>query len=494
MNPDSGTKSLTGSAIQGLVWGIGGKAGLILSNLLVLMVLSRLLTPAEFGLYAIAYLFIDFSFAIAHSGFGIAMVQQKDLKSSELDACFTAFVLVGLAFSAILMALSGPLETSLDMPGLGRVLIAVAIAIPAKLAAGFYGLCLQREVKLKAYQNVQTLPTIFAGLAVTIPTALLGWGVWSLIIGYAVAVLIEYVMAYWASGARPQPTRALGQLRHMMRTGSATLTNRLIVFAGENFDKMAIASLIGGASLGLYNRATSLVFLPTKLLGLPIESVFLSMFAKLQNEKHRIARLLERTIEFQTVLLIPAGIGLALASPLLIRVVLGGQWLEAIPVAQVLFLVTFARLGYIPSEMAAISIGKAWGATGRQFAFTFAMFVGATVASRGGLVWIAAGVAGARLLFYALSLRFVTREFGLSRSAILVSHGQGLLVASIAAIPAVGVATYLPSTNLIAAQFTSLAVFGSVLLLTLLLGPSWLVSPAIVEVRDRLTNRRLLAN
>ena len=66
MSEEHGTKSLTGSAIQGLIWGVGGKAGLILSNLLVLMVLSRLLTPAEFGIYAIAYLFIDFSFAIAN--------------------------------------------------------------------------------------------------------------------------------------------------------------------------------------------------------------------------------------------------------------------------------------------------------------------------------------------------------------------------------------------------------------------------------------------
>ena len=156
MSEEHGTKSLTGSAIQGLIWGVGGKAGLIPSNLLVLMVLSRLLTPAEFGLYAIAYLFIDFSFAIAHSGFGIALVQQQELRKSEVDACFTAFLLTGLAFAALLIATSGLLESTLEMPGLRLVLIAVAIAIPAKLAAGFYGFWLQREVKLKAYQNVQT--------------------------------------------------------------------------------------------------------------------------------------------------------------------------------------------------------------------------------------------------------------------------------------------------------------------------------------------------
>lgn len=487
------SRDLTGSAIQGLIWGVGGKAGLILSNLLVLMVLSRLLSPAEFGLYAIAYLFIDFSFAIAHSGFGIAMVQQQDLRKSEVDACFTAFLLSGLAFSVLLIAAAGPLETALEMHGLQRVLVAVAIAIPAKLAAGFYGLWLQREVKLKAYQNVQTLPTIVAGLAVTIPTALLGWGVWSLIIGYAVSVLIEYGLAYRLAGVRPEMTRALGQLRHMIHTGSATLTNRLIVFAGENFDKVAIASLIGGASLGIYNRATSLVFLPTKLLGLPIESVFLSMFSRLQDEKHRIARLLEQTIAFQAVLLIPAGIGLALASPLLIRIILGGQWLEAIPVAQILFLVTFARLGYIPSEMAAISVGKAWGATGRQLAFTFAMLLGATIASRGGIVWIAGGVAVARLLFYGLSLRFVTREFGMRIGAIMTSHGQGLLVSVMAAIPAITVAACLPSDQILT-QFASLTAYGSTLLLILLLGPSWLVSSAIAEVRTRLFARRLLAS
>ena len=217
------------------------------------------------------------------------------------------------------------------------------------------------------------------------------------------------------------------------------------------------------------------------------------MFSRLQDEKQRIAFFLERTIAFQAVLLIPAGIGLTSASPLLIRIILGGQWLEAIPVAQILFLVTFARLGYIPSEMAAISVGKAWGATGRQLAFTLAMLIGATVASPGGIVWIAGGVAVARLLFYSLSLRFVIREFGLSLRAIMAGHVQGSVVAIIAAIPAMAVASYSPSGAMVT-QFASLAAYGSVLMLVLLFGPAWLVSPSVAEARTRLIKRRVLAS
>jgi PST family polysaccharide transporter len=480
------SKDLGGTAIQGLLWGIGGKGGIILSNLVVLVILSRLLGPVQFGIYATAYIFLDLSFALASSGIGIALVQRKDLSEAELNACFTGYLLVGLCLAILLLLLSGMLESALDMPGLKWVLMAVAVIIPGKLLAGFYGACLQREMKLRAYQNVQSFPQILCGLGITVPAALYGLGVWSLVIGMFASTLIECLVSGLCTSTRPRLTLSLAPLRPLLSVSAATLSNRMIVFLGENVDKMAIASLLGGASLGLYNRATSLVFLPTKLLGLPIENVLLSTFSKLQDRKAEIARVLERIVQMQSVLLIPIGIGLSLGSPLLIRVILGAQWESATAVAQILFAVTFARLGYIPSETAAIAIGKAWGATVRQLLFATTMIVTAVIGASFALIWVAVGVAVARLFFYLLSLRFVAREFGMRGSAMLIGHAQGFALAALSAIPAMGIAHFAVIDSALIRQMIMPGTYGSILLLLLLIGPERLIGAPLAQARTRL--------
>ena len=479
-------KDLGGTAIQGLLWGIGGKGGIILSNLVVLVILSRLLGPVQFGIYATAYIFLDLSFALASSGIGIALVQRKDLSEAERNACFTGYLLVGLILAALLLLLSGVIESALDMPGLKWVLMAVAVIIPGKLMAGFYGACLQREMKLRAYQNVQSFPQILCGLGITVPAAFYGLGVWSLVIGMFASTLIECLVAGLCVSARPRLTLSLAPLRPLLSVSAATLSNRMIVFLGENVDKMAIASLLGPASLGLYNRATSLVFLPTKLLGLPIENVLLSTFSKLQDRKAEIARVLERIVQMQAVLLIPIGIGLSLGSPLLIRVILGAQWESATAVAQILFAVTFARLGYIPSETAAIAIGKAWGATVRQLLFAAAMIVTAIMGASVALIWVAVGVAGARILFYLLSLRFVAREFGVKGQTMLTSHVQGFALAALCTLPALGIDHFSGVESSLIRQIIVPGVYGTVFLLLLLTGPERLIGAAIAQARARL--------
>jgi accessory gene regulator protein AgrB len=75
----------------------------------------------------------------------------------------------------------------------------------------------------------------------------------------------------------------------------------------------------------------------------------------------------------------------------------------------------------------------------------------------------------------------------------MAGHVQGSVVTAIATIPAIAVASYSPSALMIT-QFASLAAYGSVLMLVLLFGPSWLVSASVAEARMRLINRRVLAS
>jgi len=145
------------AAFDGMIWGVGGKVLLVAANFAVLMVTSRVLSPAEFGVFAAATIFTDFSWALATSTLGVAMIQKKELTQDNYDAGFFGFLALGLGLTVVMTVGSWPAERILKAPGLTPVLCTLGFFVPFKLLSGFYGAVLQRRLDMRFYQ--MTSPT-----------------------------------------------------------------------------------------------------------------------------------------------------------------------------------------------------------------------------------------------------------------------------------------------------------------------------------------------
>jgi O-antigen/teichoic acid export membrane protein len=257
-------------------------------------------------------------------------------------------------------------------------------------------------------------------------------GVWALVLGFAAATIIELVIVIGASKTGRFPRLSLAHMRGVLDVGAATAVNRLINFAGSSADRFFAAPLLGAAALGLYTRAGSLFLLPVKLVGLPMEKVLLATFSRTQKDLERMRRGLEQIFEVQTIIYLPIGVGLAVTAPLLVEVVLGAKWQAATPIAQVLFVTVFARLGYIASEAAAVAIGGAWGAARRQAIFAVIFVICSAVGASRSLLALAVGVSVARFVLYLMSLNYIVGAFGCSWRSFAIAHVRACVLCSAA--------------------------------------------------------------
>lgn len=472
------------AVLDGLVWGVGGKAAVILGSFLVLAVTSRTLSAVEFGVFAAATVFADLSWALATSAFGIALVQKKTLSEDEAAAGLAAFAGVAVALGLVMAIGAGAFEALFRAPGLKPVLWAMAWAAAVKVMSGYYGALLQRRLDLRYYQMTQNLPQLLGGCGLTVIGALLGWGVWALVAGYALTAGLELLLSAARARTAHRLPSSLLAFDGLLHVGGATLLNRMGNFFATNIDRVIIGATLGPAALGLYTRAYSLMMVPVKLLGLAIQRTFLPVFSRLQDDEGRLGSALERVLAAQPVIFIPAGVGLILGAPVLMPLVLGPGWSQAILPAQILMGAVGARLGYVAPEMAAIAIGEARGAALRQLVYGLLVVGGALAGLPLGLPGVAAGVTLALTGFYLLSMWRAVRRLNCSAAAIVGGHLRGAAFAGVAlataALVVAGAQGWVSSTI---AGWVGLSVYAVAVALLLVLAPSRLLGPLLDELR-----------
>ena len=185
----AGHVGLTRRTLGGLVWMGSGKAAFTLLQLLVLSVLGRLLTPADFGVVSAAVVVIGLSTIVSNLGLGPAIVQRPELEQRHLDTAFTASLGLGIGLGAIVW-LAAPLAAEfMRMPGMTPVLRALAWVVPINGLGTVAGSLLARDLEF-SWLAIRDVITYALGYGlVGIGTALLGWGVWALV-GVSLAQLV----------------------------------------------------------------------------------------------------------------------------------------------------------------------------------------------------------------------------------------------------------------------------------------------------------------
>jgi O-antigen/teichoic acid export membrane protein len=247
-----------GSSIAGLaVWDFGGRLASFCVLFVVSVLLTRLLTPAEFGVFAVVLAIIAFSSIFIDLGFRSAIVQRQDTSQEQLSTVFFLNVLIGLLLFCGLYFVAGRIEQFYGITGLADyVQVASVIFFVNSLSLVPSGL-LQKELRLKALSVITSVAAAISG-AVAITLALYGHGVWALVAQQLILAAATSTGVFIASGWRPSfqfsPRSIVPLWNYGIRLFLAGLSD--IIFS--RLDVFIIGKLFPIQTLGFYNRAQSL--------------------------------------------------------------------------------------------------------------------------------------------------------------------------------------------------------------------------------------------
>lgn len=394
-------KNLTKRSLSSLYWILSGTGIKILLQIVQTIILSRLLSPADFGLIATAFIVVRFV-ELSPIGIGPALIQLPTLETRHIRTGFTLSLIIGIVLGFLIWLTSGLMADFFHSRELVRILHIIALCFPFSNTSVIADALLQKELKFKTISTIEVISFTLGYAIVGIVMALLNFGVWSLVAAYVVQTLTQTLLLLVA---QPHPKALMFDnetIKELLSLGSGfTLVNVFSYFALQG-DYIVVGKFMGPEPLGLYTRAYRLMALPTNTIGQAINRVLFPALAKVQEDSERFARAYRRNIVILLLFSLPISVIMYVLGPELIIVLLSHRWKEAIIPFQVLALGTFFRLGHKVSGTVARSSGQIYKVAWVQGIYAGLVMVGAWFGLNYGIRGVAFGVTIALLVQYLL--------------------------------------------------------------------------------------------
>lgn len=334
----SETGALQGRVARGLTWTLIDTWGSQLLALVIFIVLARLLTAADFGLVALAAVFIFFAQLIVDQGLGDALIQRRSLTRSNIDTAFWVSMATGTMLTVVGLLLAAPIATLLNEPRLEPILRVLSLTFVLAALNSIQMALLRREMAFRSLA-VRRLVAVAAGGAVGITLALLGYGVWALVAQQLTNAAVSVVMLWRASPWRPRREVSLSDFRDLLGFGINVLAGDVLHFFSRHMDNLLIGIFMGTVPLGFYAVAYRILDTSQALLVNAARKLAFPVFSRLQNDPERLRRAYARAARGLSVIFLPGYIGLALVAQEAIVLIFGQRWAESAPVAAILFLI-----------------------------------------------------------------------------------------------------------------------------------------------------------
>ncbi len=402
----------------------------------VAILLARLLTPRDFGLVGMAMVFVGITQTIGDLGLGPALIQRPNPEIRHLNAAFWMSVCSGLFATTIMIGAAPLISSFYREPSLTPLLLVLAINAFITSTGCVSSAMLQKHLSFRRIAGIEIASTLITG-AIVVTMAAAGCGVWSLVAQLVISNLLNVTLTWRAAAWRPTIHLELTAARELLRFSLPLLGFHVMNYGVRNADNLIIGRSLGSAALGLYGRAYNLMALPVSQVSAIISTVMLPALSSIQQDIDRVRKAYLRAISIIGLAGFPVMIGLLAVARPFILVFFGDQWVETVPVLQVLCVIGVAQVigttvGWIYVSQARTDLMLKWGVAS-GFVYITAFIIGV----RWGIVGVASAyvLSGYVLLLYpgwAIPARLINLSFGAMVRAVAAPFGCACAMGSVA--------------------------------------------------------------
>ncbi|MBW2189459.1 MAG: lipopolysaccharide biosynthesis protein [Deltaproteobacteria bacterium] len=325
-------------AVKGVFWTVIQSVGGRGLSLAVFVILARLLTPADFGLVAMAGVFIALLEVLVRQGFSTAITQREHLEPAHESTAFWTNIVLSALMGAALWASAGWVAKLYHAPDLAPVVRWLSAILPLRaLVAVPVGL-LQRRLEFRLLA-VRSIFGAFVGGVAGVVAAFAGWGVYALVVQQLLGGLAE-VLAVWGAAAWwPRLTFSMRHLRDLLGFSLHLLGASLLDFLNRRSDDFLIGMFLGGVALGYYAVAYRVLGVMTQVMAKTGTVVAFSAFSRLQREPDRMREAFYRSTQAASVVATPVFIGVSVVAPTAVPLIFGEQFTQSGIVLRILALI-----------------------------------------------------------------------------------------------------------------------------------------------------------
>jgi O-antigen/teichoic acid export membrane protein len=425
---------------KALLFSYAEKYSTLLITIVSSMVLARLLTPAEIGVYSVGAVFVGLAATVRDLGAGTYVVQEPELTGRRIRATFTVALLVGAVLAAALALLAAPMAAFYREPGVRAVILVLALNFLVVPFGSVTQALLTRNLRFDALARVRIASTLVNALA-GIALAALGFGFMSLAFAALASSLASALITWLYRPKNLSYLPEVTEIRRVLSFGGRVSASSLVNELGKGAPDLIIARVLGFAPTGLYGRAAGLTSLFQSAVMRAIWPVALPYFA----DRHRAGDDLKA--RYLASLACITGIGwpffafLALMAYPAVRILYGPQWDGSVPVVRVLcgaeaLALTFSLSGSLFTAIGAVRQNLTTQLTVQPLKIALILF-----AAFHGLSAVAFALAAAALVHGAMVHYYMRRLVGVRLSdyaPVFLRSGGLALAAAVAPLAVTG--------------------------------------------------------
>jgi PST family polysaccharide transporter len=359
-------------------------------------ILARILTPADFGLLAMVAPLLKIVDSLANLGLETATVQREKLDHQQASAVFWLSLKINALVLGLMVLMAPVLAQFYQRNELTKITIALAVGVLSLCLTFQHKSLLKRQMRFEAITAIE-VGSLLVGAICAIAAAWFGLGYWALVLQIVVMQLTQSIASWFVCGWRPAKyvkSKAVDfNLRAMVSYGAHLTGFRFLTRIGMVIDRILVGYLSGAGTLGFYAVAYQWAYFPFEQIYHPLFDVAVSSFSRTQHDPQLYRAYCRRGLMPIFAFSMPLLAFCFVAARDLILVLLGNQWLPAVPLFQVLAIAVFVgsmyrvtkwfyvstgqthrqlRWGLIhtPVMICAVAIGAKWGAYGIAVGYT----------------------------------------------------------------------------------------------------------------------------
>src|SRR5690554_2960593 len=328
-------KTLKHKTITSILWSSVHRFGTMVISFSTNVVLARLLSPNDFGLFGIVLVLIALSDVFIDGGFGSALIQKKDVTVEDFSTIFFWNLFVSLLLYSLLFIFSPFIEEFYQMPSLALVLRVQGVILILNAFSLIQQIQLRKLMKFRALAKVKITSHSVAAV-VGIVMAVQGYGVWSLV-GKQLSLSVITLLILWIySDWKPVFCFSSKSFKSLFKYGSFIFMTSIIIKLYDNLVSLIIGKSFSVDSLGYYVQAKKMEQTMVGSLSSVVNQVTFPVFSQLQNDVPRLVRGVRSSLIALTYLNFPLMIFLIIIADHLIVFLFSETWSASIPYFQIL--------------------------------------------------------------------------------------------------------------------------------------------------------------
>ncbi len=327
--------SLRNKTVNGVIWNGLKSLGTKTIQLVITIVIARILTPEDYGLIGLLFVFIALGNILLDSGFGQALIRKKNPTNIDYSSIFYLNLIIGVVLYACCYFLSSSIAKFYEQPQLMDIARVYFLVFPLSSLAVVHNAILLKGVKFKKIAIVSLLSTVVSGIC-GIWMAYSGFGVWALVYQSLLQAFLTSVFYWVAHRWRPMLKFSTKPILELSGFSLNLLTTNIIIVLFNNAYTILIGKFYSIDKVGYYNQANRLQELPSHTLTSVIQQVTYSILTELQDNIQGLKQGYRRVISMTMFVNFPIMLCMIPLAHDLFLFFLGEQWLPAVPYFQIL--------------------------------------------------------------------------------------------------------------------------------------------------------------